>query len=79
MVNYIGDQRIREDWDRCDDCGEMIGACICEYLPHEGYDYAADICGGDFDLAPLEEVHLEDEIPAECWAAYLDDREQYLI
>jgi len=69
--------------ETCHDCGEMVEFCICEYLPHEGDDYAADICGGDELVAPHweedPEPHLEGEIPGRCWDAYLEDKERGLI
>lgn len=81
---------IDDQCEVCLDCGEMIEFCICEWLPHPGDDYAADICGGDFDVAPLEEdylhayeedpePHLPGEIPGYCWDAYLEDKERGLI
>lgn len=44
--------------DVCADCGEMLQSCVCEWLPHDVDDYVADICGGDFNVAPLDEDDL---------------------
>jgi hypothetical protein len=59
------------EWDQCEDCGEMLCACVCEYLPRDSWDLEAE---EDFLEDP--EPYATGEIPGHVWDAQLEEEER---